>query len=122
MRREKRMLEVLKRVALLLSVPCVTVMASESQECGESTPCHPDSFLEFGSWVFTADPEIVARCDGYQVVVVFANGTDMLFLDESARPRSGVTDAAEQGMSFGEFNFYEADNDIEAVSCEVIDP
>jgi hypothetical protein len=74
MRREKWSLNVLERVALLLSVPCVMVTASEAQECGEPNHCHPDSFLEFGSWVFTADPAMIARCDGYQVLVVKAHG------------------------------------------------
>lgn len=123
MRREKRSSRVLKRVAFLLSVPCVTVVASDSQECGASALCHPDSFLAFGSGVFAANPKLIARCDGYQVLVVYANGTDMLFLDESARPRIGTAhDAAEHGMSFGEFNFYHAAYDIEAVSCEVLSP
>jgi hypothetical protein len=122
MRREKRSFRVLKHVAFLLSVPCVTAAASDSQECGASALCHPDSFLEFGSWVFTANPKLIARCDGYQVLVVYANGTDMLFLDESARPRIGTTHGPEHGMSFGEFNFYHAAYDIEAVSCEVLSP
>jgi len=121
MRREKCSLKVLKLVALLLSVSCVTVVASDSQECGASALCHPDSFLEFGSWVFE-DPKLIARCDGYQVLVVYANGTDMLFLDESARSTIGAAHAAEQGMSFGEFNYYHAAYDIKAVSCEVLSP
>jgi hypothetical protein len=122
MRRQKPSFKVLECAALLLSVPCMTVAAADSQECGSSKPFHPDSFLEFGEWVFSANPKLIARCDGYQVLVVYANGTDMLFLDETARPRTEAAHAAEQGMSFGEFNFYHAAYDIEAVSCEVLSP
>ena len=96
-------------------MPCVAVAASECK----AADCHPDSFLEFGSWVFE-NPKLVARCDGYQVLVVFANGTDMLFLDESARLRDGATRSFQQGMAFGEFNFYHASYEIEGVSCEVL--
>jgi hypothetical protein len=120
MNRTKSLLQVLQRAALLLTIPGMTVCAADSAECEPSESCHPPSFLEFGSWVFSADPELIARCDGYQVLVVYANGTDMLFLDESARPRAGGGPAAEQGMSFWQFNFYDADFDIEAVSCEVL--
>lgn len=116
MRREKRLWKIPNGVAFLIFISCVTVGASDSPECEVSTRCHPDSFLEFGPWVFTADPKLIARCDGYQVLVVYANGTDMLFLDES------TVSASEQGMSFGEFNFYHAANDIEAVSCDVLSP
>jgi hypothetical protein len=93
--------------------------ASDSPECSSSAPCHPDSFLEFGSWVFE-NPKLVSRCDGYQVLVVFANGTDMVFLDESSRLRHDASAPAEQGMAFGEFNFYHAAYEIETVSCEVL--
>jgi hypothetical protein len=97
----------------------MTAAASDSEECAASAPCHPESFLEFGSWVFE-QPKLIARCDGYQVLVVYANGTDMLFLDESAKPRRGAKYPEEQGMSFGEFNFYHAAYDIETVSCEAV--
>ncbi len=120
MRRKMLLLKALKHAALILSAPCMTVAAANSQKCDSSNSCHPKSFLELGSWVFSSDPKLTARCDGYQVLVVYANGTDMLFLDESARPRTGTIPAAEQGMSFGEFNFYHADYEIEAVSCEVL--
>jgi hypothetical protein len=97
------------------------IASADSQECTESAPCHPHSFLEFGPWVLE-HPKFVTHCDDYQVLVVSANGTDMLFLDETAHPRIGKDQLVEHGMSFGEFNFYEASYQIETVSCKVIGP
>ncbi|MBB6092907.1 hypothetical protein HNQ60_001785 [Povalibacter uvarum] len=94
--------------------------AIPEEECNASSPCQPASFLKFGSWVLQS-AKLIARCDGYQAIAVHANGTDMLFLDESARPAPGATRAAEQGMPFGEFNEYHAAYDIESVSCDVLD-
>ena len=116
MRRENQLWAPAASLAFLLSISCPTIALSDSPECEAPTRCHPESFLEFGPWVFAANPKLVARCDGYQVLVVYANGTDMLFLDES------TVAASERGMSFGEFNFYHAAYDIEAVSCEVLSP
>lgn len=64
----------------------------------------------------------LARCGAYRVFVVYANGTDMLFLDKLSPTADGVALAPTRGMPFAEFNVYEASNLIDTIHCEVVGP
>jgi hypothetical protein len=53
------------------------------------------------------------RCRDYHIVVLYVAGTDMLFLDRFATSKEDQsTHVAAEGMSFREFDAYEASNPI----------
>jgi hypothetical protein len=64
----------------------------------------------------------LARCEDYRVFVVHGNGTDMLFMDRLVPVQNESTFAAEDGMSFSEFNSYEESIQIKDVSCQLLGP
>ncbi|HEX5045551.1 MAG TPA: hypothetical protein VFX89_00390 [Gammaproteobacteria bacterium] len=75
----------------------------------------------YGPGIFPAITRLV-RCGDYRVLVVYAAGTDLLFLDKLVPADNESTLAATDGLSFAELNYYEASNRIERVSCEKSGP
>ena len=75
----------------------------------------------YGPGLYPAITKLV-RCGDYRVFVVYANGTDMLFMDRLVPVQNESTFAAEGGMSFSEFNSYEESSQIEDVSCQLLEP
>ena len=55
------------------------------------------------------------------MLVVWAAGTDMLFLDRLEPRDNGSTYSAEDGVSFSEFNYYESDNELKEISCKLLE-
>jgi len=63
-------------------------------------------------------------CDTFRVMAVYANGEDMLFLDEVKPDKAAdeSTNRVTRVMSFAEFNTYHADVSIDSFSCKSTGP
>jgi hypothetical protein len=80
-----------------------------------------DSVAVYGPWLFPT-VKALARCGEYRVLVAYVAGTDMLFLDRLQLTQDNSMFEATDGLSFSEFNAYEASNDIGRVSCRLRGP
>lgn len=97
-------------------VPASAVLARE-----EARIEFEEAVAVYGPGLYPAITKL-ARCGDYRVFVVYGNGTDMLFMDRLVPVQNESTYAAEDGMSFSEFNTYEDSTQIEAVACHLLAP
>lgn len=105
------------RINLLLFM----FVSSDSLAREEANIAFEEAVAVYSPGLFPAIIKI-ARCGDYRILVVYGNGTDMLFMDKLAPARNESTLAAEDGISFREFNAYEQSSQIEDVSCKLISP
>ena len=98
----------------LLTAPCSLAREEASIDFQEAV-------AKYGPGLFPAITRLT-RCGDYRVFVVYGNGTDMLFMDKLVATQNESTFAAEDGMSFEEFNSYEESTTIRDVSCGLVGP
>ncbi|HEX5048668.1 MAG TPA: hypothetical protein VFX89_16270 [Gammaproteobacteria bacterium] len=110
-----------KRATIYAVSACACLATADSCAEEKASFQFEEAFALYGPGIFPAITQ-VARCGDYRVLVVYGNGTDMLFLDKLVRVDNESTFAATDGFSFREFNFYEDSNQIESVSCKEAGP
>jgi hypothetical protein len=79
-------------------------------------PAFENAAAVYGLWLFQATKSI-ARCGDYRVLVAYAAGSDMLFLDRLLLHDNESTYVAVDGISIRELNYYEMQNSLSAVRC-----
>ena len=95
--------------------------ASTAHARDEARVSFEESIAVYSPGIFPAITKLV-RCGDYRVLVVYANGTDLLFMDRLVTTQNESTYATEDGMSFSEFNHYEESIEINEVSCRLVEP
>jgi hypothetical protein len=95
---------------------CVVLVAPASFADEEARVDFEEAVAVYGPGIFPAITQLV-RCGDYRVLIVYAAGTDLLFMDRLVLANNESTMAATDGLSFAELNYYEASNQIETVSC-----
>lgn len=106
----------LERISILAAMACSTLAATAAVACDQR---FQDSFIPYGPGLFSAATNLT-RCGDYRVFVVYANGTDNLFMDRIVPTANESSLVAKDGMPFAEFNHYEASTEIESVTCKVL--
>jgi hypothetical protein len=110
-------------VAAFASAVCCLLVAltpvASARE--EASIAFDEAVAVYGPGIFPAITKLVT-CGDYRVFVVYGNGTDMLFADKIVPASNESTYAAEDGISFAEFNFYEQSVSIRKVSCKLLGP
>src|ERR1044071_1618534 len=104
------------RGTIFVSAMCAVLTAPASYADASGQGDFAEAVAADGPGVFPAITQLV-RCGDYRVLVVYAAGTDLLFLDKLVLANNESTMAATDGLSFAELNQYEASNQIESVSC-----
>ena len=110
-----------KRGTSLASAACAMLAAAAVFPDERAAVEFDEAVAVYGPGIFPAITQLV-RCGDYRVLVVYAAGTDLLFLDKLVPADNESTLAATDGLSFEELNYYEASNQIESVSCKEAGP
>ena len=109
----------LKFSASFVFLVCSLLAASGLPAREEARIGFEEAVAVYGPGLYPAITKL-ARCGDYRVFVVYGNGTDMLFMDRLVPVQNESTFAAEDGMSFSEFNSYEQSIQIKEVSCQLL--